>query len=206
MLEFSPLCLNRLDKSDILSSVIHYVDSIHLDIMDGIFVPNKAFTSKEINEFKCSVPKHVHIMSEDPLPYIDELLDVDSISVHFEIESCSKAINRILQKKFKVGLVVNPSTPIESIYKYLPEIDRVILMAVEPGYSAQDYLPDTTKKLIKLRQYSKDIEIVIDGGMNENTIKLVKEFGANCFVVCSVIAKSKNVEEKAKQLKKIWNS
>lgn len=205
MLEFSPLCLIRLNKSDTLSSVLKLVDSIHLDIMDGKFVPNTAFNVHEINEFKCIVPKHVHIMSNNPIKYIDELNNVASISFHYEAGNCLETINRVTKKKIKVGLVVNPTTPIESIFEYIPLLDRVVIMAVEPGFSEQKYLPSTNSKLIQLRKFSSEIEIVIDGGMNEKTIKTVKELGANAFVICSVIVKSKNKRKKILELKSIWN-
>ena len=136
MLEFSPLCLNRLNKGSILSTVLEHVDSIHLDIMDGKFVPNEAFSSKEINEFECNIPKHVHIMSENPIEYISKLHNVSSISFHFEAGNCLELIHEISSRNIKVGLVINPMTPIESIYQYIPLLDRVIIMAVEPGFSA----------------------------------------------------------------------
>ena len=79
-------------------------------------------------------------------------------------------------------------------------------MAVEPGYSAQKYLPNTSNKIKKLRDYCSNIEISIDGGMNETTIKNVKELGADAFVVCSVIAKSNNVKDKIEELKNIWSN
>jgi ribulose-phosphate 3-epimerase len=206
MLEFSPLCLNRLQKSDILDDLIDYVDSIHLDIMDGIFVPNTAFTVSQINDFACTIPKHIHIMSFDPLPYIKSLNDVDSISIHYEIDNCIKHIQEIKSKNIRAGIVINPSTPIESIYDLIDDLDRVILMAVEPGYSGQNYLTETSLKLKKLRKFSPEIEIVIDGGMNDNTIKVVKDLGADSFVICSVVVKSNNIIQKIAELKSIWNN
>lgn len=205
MLEFSPLCLNRLQKSDTLDDLISCVDSLHLDIMDGVFVPNKAFTVSQINDLVCSIPKHIHIMSFDPLTYIKGLNDVESISIHYEIDNCMKYIQEIKSKNIRAGIVINPSTPIESIYDLIDDLDRVILMAVEPGYSGQKYIPETSLKLKKLRKFSPEIEIVIDGGMNENTIKIVKDLGADSFVICSVIVKSNNIIHKATELKNIWN-
>jgi len=102
--------------------------------------------------------------------------------------------------------VVNPKTSINEILKYIPLLDRVIVMAVEPGYSAQEYLPSTSQKIIELRKMSADIEIVVDGGMNEQTIDEVRILGANAFVVCSVIAKSKDIEGKIEELHGIWNN
>jgi ribulose-phosphate 3-epimerase len=206
MLEFSPLCLKRLNKDGIFSSILNSVDSVHLDIMDGDFVPNKAFSVSDINEFKCNIPKHVHIMSWDPMQYIKDLVNIDSISFHYEVGGCRNIIQSIKDKQIRVGLVVNPKTPINEILKYIPLLDRVIVMAVEPGYSAQEYLPSTSQKIIELRKMSADIEIVVDGGMNEQTIDEVRILGVDAFVVCSVIAKSKDIEGKIEELHGIWNN
>ena len=206
MLEFSPLCLQRLNKDDTFQVILDNVDSIHLDIMDGKFVPNTAFSVAEINELECSVPKHVHIMSVDPLPYIEELVNVDSISVHHEIGESSVLINKIKGKNMQAGLVINPNTPVSSIFPYISLLDRVIIMAVEPGFSGQGYLPSASQKIAELREFSSDIEIVVDGGMNDKTIEEVKKLGADSFVVCSVIAKSNDVKAKILELQAVWNN
>jgi ribulose-phosphate 3-epimerase len=201
MLEFSPLCLKRLKSDRLLLNILDQVDSVHLDIMDGNFVPNKAFDVDSINKFECKIPKHIHIMANQPIKYINELKNVESISFHYEVGDTLNIINRIKQKNIKVGLVLNPETEIEQIFEYVALIDRVIIMAVKPGFSGQKFLPNTSSKIIKLRKFSKEIEIVIDGGMNEDTIREVKTVGANAYVVCSVIVKSTDISSKIKELK-----
>lgn len=201
MLEFSPLCLQRLQIDQKLSKILDNVDSVHLDIMDGKFVSNTAFDVDSINNFKCKIPKHVHIMAENPIEYIEKLKNVDSISFHLEIGDTLNLINTIKKKNINVGIVLSPKTPIEEIFKYINLIDRVILMSVEPGFSGQKFIPETSSKIIKLRKFSKEIEIAIDGGMNEHTIREVKTLGANSFIVCSVIVKSLNIISKIKELK-----
>jgi ribulose-phosphate 3-epimerase len=202
MLEFSPLCLQRLNLDQRLSKILDNVDSVHLDIMDGEFVPNEAFDVEGINNFKCKIPKHVHIMAHDPDKYINKLKNVDSISFHLEVGDTLNIIKNIKKKNIKVGIVVSPQTSIEEIFDYISLIDRVIIMSVEPGFSGQKYLPDTSSKIIKLRKFSKDIEIAIDGGMNEHTIREVRTLGANSFIVCSVIVKSDDIVSKILELKK----
>ena len=145
-------------------------------------------------------------MSWQPMQFIEDLENVHSISFHCEVDNCEQIISNIRKKEIKVGLVINPNTPISSIFKYISLIDRVLIMAVEPGYSAQKYLPITSNKIRELRQFSSDIEISIDGGMNETTISEVKELGADAFVVCSVIARSNNAKDKIKELKNIWSN
>ena len=201
MLEFSPLCLERLKLDQLKTTILDNVDSVHLDIMDGYFVPNIAFSVESINKFQCNIPKHVHIMADQPITYINELENIDSISFHFEVGDTSNIIKNIKNKNIKVGLVVNPETNIEKIFEYVPIIDRVIIMAVKPGFSGQKFMPETSSKIIKLRKLSNKIEIVIDGGMNENTIREVRTLGADAYVVCSVIVKSNDIVSKIKQLK-----
>ena len=201
MLEFSPLCLERLKLDQLKNTILDNVDSVHLDIMDGYFVPNIAFSVESINKFQCNIPKHVHIMADQPITYINELEKVDSISFHFEVGDTSNIIKKITNKNIKVGLVVNPETDIEKIFKYVPVIDRVIIMGVKPGFSGQKFIAETLSKIIKLRKLSNKIEIVIDGGMNENTIREVRTLGADAYVVCSVIVKSNDIVSKIKQLK-----
>lgn len=202
MLEFSPLCLNRLKLDGILSTIIEHVDTIHLDIMDGDFVPNTAFSVESIINFKCNIPKHIHIMANDPISYIEKLKNVDSISFHFETGDTLNVIKKIKDKNFKVGLAISPQTDIEKIFEYVPMLDRVIIMAVTPGFSGQKYFAETSAKIIKLRNFSKKIEIAIDGGMNEHTIREVRTLGADSFIVCSVIVKSNDVISKIIELKK----
>lgn len=206
MLEFSPLCLARLNLDKKLSQILENVDSVHLDIMDGKFVPNNAFNVDSINNFRCEIPKHVHIMAYDPLQYIESLKKVDSISFHLEIENTPRIIEKIKKRNIKAGLVISPETDIEKVYEYIPIIDRVILMAVRPGFSGQKFLPETSSKIIKLRKLSNNIEIVIDGGMNENTIREVKTLGADTCIVCSVIVQSEDIISKINELKDSSNS
>ena len=130
-----------------------------------------AFDVDGINNFKCEIPKHVHIMAKNPIEYIEKLNEVDSISFHFEVGDTINLINSIKKKNIKAGIVLSPQTAIDEIFEYVNLIDRVILMSVKPGFSGQNFIPETSSKIIKLRKFSKEIEIAIDGGMNENTIK-----------------------------------
>ena len=206
MLEFSPLCLERLKLDQLISKILANVDSVHLDIMDGDFVPNTAFNVDSINSFKCGIPKHVHIMAHKPIDYIKKLKNIHSISFHYEVGDTLNIIESIKNKNIKAGLVVSPETDIEQIFEYVPLIDRVILMAVKPGFSGQKFLPETSTKIIKLRKFSNEIEIVIDGGMNENTIREVRTLGADAYIVCSVIVKSEDIVSKITELKNSSNS
>ncbi len=203
MIEFSLLCLERWNKEGELGKILPFVDSLHLDIMDGNFVKNRAFEPEEINKMDYGLKKHVHIMAFDPENYIKELNHVDSISFHYEaVDSHLNIIKLIKNKGIDAGLVINPETPVEKVKDLLKYLDRMVLMAVVPGFSGQKYLQETSNKIIELRKINKEINLVIDGGMHEDTIREVMTLGANSCVVCSVIVKSNDYERKIKQLKK----
>ena len=203
-IEFSPLCIGRLKKSYSLDKVISHVDTLHLDIMDNSFVPSSAFSITEINNFKCEKPKHVHIMSKKIESYIEGLVNIESISFHYEATlDHENLISKIKKKKIKAGIVLKSETQIRDIKKLLPLLDRVILMAVPPGFSGQKFIEKTTNKIKELRNLDNSIPIVVDGGMNEETMFEVTSAGANSCVVCSVIVKSDNMEEKILRLREM---
>lgn len=202
LIEFSPLCIGRLKKSNDLSKVLSMIDTVHLDIMDNTFVKSKAFSVNEINNFQSDKLKHVHIMSKDLDRYISKLENVNSISFHYEaVDNHIDIIEKIKKKNFKAGLVVKSETSIHEVKYLFPNIDRLILMAVPPGFSGQTFLTTTTDKIKHVRDLESNIHIAIDGGMNEQTMYEVTSVGANSCVVCSVIIKSKNINEKIINLK-----
>ena len=153
MLEFSLLCLERLSLEENLELIIPNVDSLHLDIMDGKFVKNMAFTPDEINAMKYFIPKHVHIMSRDINTYVDQLQEVTSISFHYEATDDLKSqIKYIKDKDIQVGVVINPETEVDVLTPVMGQLDRIVLMAVNPGFSGQRYIPSTSGKIIQIRK------------------------------------------------------
>ena len=207
MLEFSPLCIGRLNMENKFKIIFSNIDSVHLDIMDETFVKNKAFTVDEVNNFTNSKPKHIHIMSKNLTPIINALNSTsDTISFHYEATNYPEnIINLIRKKKIKPGIVINPETDVSSIASLVSNVSRVILMAVTPGFSGQEFISSTLKKINHIRKLSKNVEIVIDGGINDVTAAQVTSLGANSCVVCSVIVKAKNTLEKITSLKEICN-
>ena len=203
MIEFSILCLEKHSMQDSLSRILPMVDSVHLDIMDGKFVPVEAFSPGFINRFETHLPKHVHVMSKDPLFYLEQLQGINSYTFHYEaVNDPQKVLTRIHQRGFKAGICLNPETSVSEINHLIPHVDRVLVMAVKPGFSGQKYIASTSEKIIRLRQEAPDVEIVIDGGMHENTIREVMTLGADACVVCSVIVQSADWQGKVDELKK----
>ncbi len=202
MIEFSLLCLRRWRMEKWLDQILPVVDSVHLDIMDGDFVPNRAFTPEFVNRFETYLPKHVHAMAFEPELYLDQLKIITSFSFHLEVvPEPLPLIEKIRSRQIGPGIVINPGMPISRIESLLDEVERVVLMAVQPGFSGQKFIAETSQKIIELRGLNPDVEIVIDGGMHEDTIREVMTLGADSCVVCSVIVKNRNPREKVDELK-----
>lgn len=167
---------------------------LHLDVMDGNFVPNISFGAPVIS----SIRKHsnlvfdVHLMVENPDRFIKDIADAgaDVITVHTE---ATKHLNRTIQliKSYgkKVGVALNPSTPLDSIKYDLKDIDMVLIMTVNPGFGGQAFIEGMLQKIRDLRSIDPNIDIQVDGGINYKTSKLVKEAGANILVAGSYLFK-----------------
>ena len=167
---------------------------LHLDVMDGNFVPNISFGAPVIS----SIRKHsnlvfdVHLMVENPDRFIKDIVDAgaDVITVHAE---ATKHLNRTIQliKSYgkKVGVALNPSTPLDVIKYDLKDIDMVLIMTVNPGFGGQAFIEGMLQKIRDLRSIDPNIDIQVDGGINDKTSKLVKEAGANILVAGSYLFK-----------------
>jgi len=167
---------------------------LHLDVMDGNFVPNISFGVPIIS----SIRKHsnlvfdVHLMVENPDRFIKDMVDAgaDVITVHAE---ATKHLNRTIQliKSYgkKVGVALNPSTPLDVIKYDLKDIDMVLIMTVNPGFGGQAFIEEMLQKIRDLRSIDPNIDIQVDGGINNKTSKLVKEAGANILVAGSYLFK-----------------
>lgn len=167
---------------------------LHLDVMDGNFVPNISFGAPVIS----SIRKHsnlvfdVHLMVENPDRFIKDMVDAgaDVITIHAE---ATKHLNRTIQliKSYgkKVGVALNPSTPLDVIKYDLKDIDMVLIMTVNPGFGGQAFIEGMLQKIRDLRSIDPNIDIQVDGGINDKTSKLVKEAGANILVAGSYLFK-----------------
>lgn len=182
-------------------------DFIHLDVMDGHFVPNISIGAPVIKAMKavCSVPFDVHLMISDPIKYIDDFVDAgaDIITFHTECDSdIGKTIDKILASGCKAALAVKPNTPIDEVYPYLDKLSMVLVMTVEPGFGGQSFMESTMPKIVKLREKCPDLDIQVDGGINTETVKIAGRAGANVFVAGSAVFKSENPAETIMILKK----
>jgi ribulose-phosphate 3-epimerase len=206
MIEFSLMCLQRHQMPEAAERILPLVDSLHFDIMDQKFVPTQAFSTDFVTSFSTNLPKHVHIMAYDPLQYLDALEDVTSVSFHLEaVDDPEIVAGQIKARGFMAGICINPDTSVDHVAPLVSELDRIVVMAVTPGYSGQKYIPHTSRKLIELRRLAPHQQIVIDGGMHEDTIREVMTLGASSVVVCSVVVLSPDWEAKAHELRESGN-
>lgn len=164
--------IKKLDNSNI--------DYLHLDIMDNIFVPNITWSVEEIENLLNGTKskKDVHLMVKDVIKYIDDYskLNPEFITFHFEaVDNVINVINYIKKKNIKVGLSIKPNTKVEEIIEYLPLIDLVLVMSVEPGFGGQVFIPDSLNKIEELYNIRKNNNynylIEVDGGINSSNIK-----------------------------------
>lgn len=159
-------------------------DYIHIDVMDGSFVPNKQFTTEEINNLEIISKKKfdVHLMVDNPREYIENLdiSNIEYIIVHSEIaKDINELLDLIKSYNVKCGLSIKPNTDISILTPYLNKLDLILVMSVEPGFSGQEFISNSLDKVSKLKQIIKnnnlDIVMAIDGGINGSNASLVKK-------------------------------
>ena len=182
-------------------------DLIHVDVMDGHFVPNISIGAPVTAACKkvCDVPFDVHLMISNPLDYAEDFAKAgaDIICFHSECDSdTEETINKILSLGKKAGLAIKPATPIDEVVKYLDRLSMVLVMTVEPGFGGQSFMESTMPKVEAIRKINPDIDIEVDGGINAETIKIAAKAGANVFVAGSAVFKSENPAETIAILRK----
>lgn len=183
---------------------------LHLDVMDGAFVPNITFGPELISCIRRCTDMHfdVHLMIKRPERYIDRFVKAgaDSITVHYEAcENPMSVINLVRSYEMKVGVAISPNTPVEYLYPLVNYIDMALIMTVEPGFGGQAMIPETLSKVHDLKKYVSeqglDIDIEVDGGINTENIGLATSAGANIIVAGSAIFKSKKPRAVIQEMK-----
>lgn len=186
-------------------------DLIHIDVMDGHFVPNITIGPLVVKAVRAVTRKDldVHLMISDADSYLEAFASAgaDWITVH--VEACNhlhRTVSRIKELGKKAGVVVNPATSLATLDYILEEVDLVMLMSVNPGFGGQSFIPSTLNKIWQLRQridaMGLAVEIEVDGGISESTIADVAEAGANIFVAGSAIYGSNDYKQTITSLKK----
>ncbi len=181
-------------------------DVLHLDVMDGHFVPNLTFGAPVISSLRSTLNKthpgaifDVHLMVSHPHKWVDDMAAAGAsiFTFHVEVESehpgqdHKPLIAKIKSKGMKVGLAIKPRTPVSAVYPYLDDLDLVLVMTVEPGFGGQSFMGDMMSKVTDLRQRCRaDMNIEVDGGLGADTVQTAAKAGANMIVAGSSVFKS----------------
>ena len=185
-------------------------DILHLDVMDGHFVPNLTYGMPIIEQIKeiAEIPLDVHLMVSNPASYLELLAKwkIDYVSFHQEAEQhLHRQIHVLKDQGVKAGIALNPATPVESIIPVLPDLDFVLLMSVNPGFGGQSFLPLVYSKIEKLKDLANkmnpDLEIEVDGGVNNENSHVLQKCGADILVAGSYIFKSDDYSQKIESLR-----
>lgn len=188
------------------------IDLIHMDVMDGHFVPNLTFGPGYVKALaaRTSIPMDIHLMIEKPENTVDEYLEVKPWCVTFHYEATrfpARLLSYIKKTGTAAGLAVNPATPVESVYDMLPYADMVLVMSVDPGFYGQSFMDISLKRINRLSEFAEkegfhNLLIQVDGGINEKNIASVRKAGADIFVAGGSVFKGVDINASAGNLKK----
>lgn len=195
--------------AELLRAEASTADAIHLDIMDPHFVPNMSFGPSIVDFCRRTAPgfyRNVHLMMSRPDLYIEKFAQAgaQTIQVHIEADcDLHEQLRRIRALNVKPALVLNPETPVEKIFPYLGEADEVLVMTVHPGYGGQKFIASCLPKVTEIRRWRRDIDIMIDGGGNDETIPLAASAGANQFVAGSYLFAKADMKAAVEELRRL---
>ena len=176
-------------------------DWIHVDVMDGHFVPNLTIGAPVVKSIRkvTNIPLDVHLMIDSPEKYIKDfaLAGSDYITFHFEAtkENTPNVIKMIKEYGIKAGISIKPKTSPNLIQQYIKDLDLVLIMTVEPGFGGQKFMSDCADKIAEIRKYSDDIIIEVDGGINAQTADYCKKLGVNALVAGNYIFSADNMKD-----------
>ncbi len=188
-------------------------DYLHIDVMDGSFVPSISFGMPVIQSIRKNTNMifDVHLMIEEPIRYIDDFVAAGADIITIHAEACKhlhRSVMAVKEKGIKVGVSLNPATPVSVLKHVIHELDMVLIMSVNPGFGGQKFLPFTLDKIKEVKALMEDTgcnaEIEVDGGITLDNVKEVMNAGANVFVAGTSVFKG-DIEENVKAFKEVFN-
>ncbi|WP_304509001.1 ribulose-phosphate 3-epimerase [Anaerotignum sp.] len=186
---------------------------IHLDVMDGLFVPNISFGIPVIKGIRkaSNMVFDAHLMIVEPEKYVEEFRKAGADIINFHLEATEdpkKVIDLIRGTGAKVGITIKPKTPVEALKPYLAEVDMVLVMTVEPGFGGQKFMEDQVLKIRQLASWKKELnlgyDIQVDGGITQDNVRIVLDAGANVIVAGSAVFGKEDIGQAAKGFMEIF--
>lgn len=180
-----------------------YVPWLHIDVMDGHFVPNISIGVPVVKSVRkiTNLFLDTHLMIENPIKYIDAFVDAGSDLITFHYEATKdktktlEVIEKILSRNVKVGISIKPKTKVEEIKEYIKYVDMVLIMTVEPGFGGQKFMEDCANKITEIKKINKNVLVQIDGGINDKTAKICRNLGADSLVAGSYIYGASDIKQ-----------
>lgn len=189
------------------------VPYLHLDVMDGIFVPNITFGMPVIQSIRKAgkMVFDVHLMITEPGRYVEEFAKAGADIVNFHVEATedpAAVLAKIKGMGAKAGITIKPGTPAEAVKPYLPEVDMVLVMTVEPGFAGQKFMPEQVEKIRRLAEWKEELglayDIEVDGGITLENVRTVLDAGANVIVAGSAVLGKEDIAGAAGEFLKIF--
>ena len=199
-------------ETDIKDAIVAGISRFHIDIMDGHFVPNISFGPQLVEDFKREFPMtdaEIHLMSDNPDDLVPAFVNAgaDLVELHYEAMSEKKLdywLDYLISNDVKTSLAINPDTPSDVVSKFASKLDQVLVMTVHPGFGGQKFITDSAEKIKQVREIvGPDTAIEVDGGVNDQTIKIAKDAGADIFVVGSYLYKDGDIANQVRKLEKV---
>lgn len=213
MIKISPSILSA-DFANLQRDIqrIETADYVHVDVMDGLFVPNLSIGIPVTSSIRkvTNMPLDVHLMIDRPVRYVERFCDAgaDIVTCHVEAdteENIHEALRKIHAKGKKAGVVVKPKTPASAVLPFINEVDIILVMTVEPGFGGQKFMADMMPKVSQIRQYidamNPACELEVDGGVDSRTAKVCIAAGANVLVAGSAVYGAEDIVARIKELR-----
>ena len=213
MIKISPSILSA-DFANLQRDIerISTADYVHVDVMDGLFVPNISIGIPVVQSIRptTTLPLDVHLMIDRPVRYVEQFCDAgaDIVTVHVEADSeegTREALRRIHGKGKKAGIVLKPKTPASAALPFINEVEMILIMTVEPGFGGQKFMADMMPKVQEVRRYidtmNPQCELEVDGGVDPNTAPICIQSGANVLVAGSAVYKAEDIPARICQLR-----